>query len=117
MLLLLMPSNHIKFSSGLRRVLKTRGMPLAELSRKSGVPRSHIYRMLSDDAEPRWRHVLGLCRALECHPWDFYLYGSADEVHLDDTSFEVTQVLQRLGPNGRERVLRFAEFELELLEP
>ncbi len=111
-----MPSEHIKFSSGLRRMIKSRQIPLTVLARKSGVPRSHLYRLMSSETEPRWRHVQALCEALSCHPWDFYLYGSADEVPLDEVTFELTQVCARLSPNSRERVLRFAEFEEELSE-
>lgn len=57
-----------QIAATLREMVAERGLPAAEIVRRSGLSKSLVYRLLRDERPPSLDALLALCAALDVHP-------------------------------------------------
>lgn len=67
--------------TGLEQIRRERGIGIAELSRRIGVDRKRLWRVLNGQREMRVDEFLKLCVALRVDPRSFVTRGMVSEIH------------------------------------
>lgn len=55
------------FLEGLRDLIKSRKIGIAELARETGINRPHLYRLLHTDGNPTLNHLISILKYLNFH--------------------------------------------------
>lgn len=105
------------FSDWLTKELDKRKMSQAELARLANVSRAAISNLLNDTRQPGPEILLGIAKALKLPPeFVFRRAGLLPEEKnkLDEIFQEMAAILETLGDNDRDEILKFARFRLQL---
>lgn len=110
------------FSERLRYYMDIKGLKQADLVEKTGINKSSISEYLSGNYEPKQRNIYKLATALSVKPSQ--LMGVSDDevpssrnntVSLSAEEMELIKKYRQLDDDGRIRINRACDTELELL--